>query len=142
MDELEKLKADLAAANEKAAAFQKENESLREAEHKAGAEAFYSKLRDEGKLPPALFEKAAALDAKLGEEERAELRAVFGAMEAAVDLSGTHAAPKDKAPQGGEGNVTAKIRAFQKEKGFAGFAEAAEAFYAANPAAFEEGGGE
>jgi hypothetical protein len=142
MDELEKLKADPAAANEKIAAFQKENENLREAEHKAGAEAFYSKLRDEGKLPPALFEKTAALDAKLGGEERKELRAIFGAMEAVVDLSGTHAAPKGKAPKGGEGSVTAKIRAFQKEKGIAGFAEAAEAFYAANPAAFEEGGSE
>jgi hypothetical protein len=142
MDELEKLKAELSAANEKLAAFRKENESLREAEHKSGAEAFYSKLRDEGKLPPALFEKAAALDAKLGGGERGELRALFGAMEAAVDLSGTHAAPKGRAPKGGEGGVTAKIRAFQKEKGFAGFAEAAEAFYAANPAAFDEGGDE
>jgi hypothetical protein len=147
MDELEKLKAELSAANEKIAAFQKENENLRDGERKAGAEAFFSKLRDEGKLPPALFEKAAALDAKLGEEERKELRAVFSAMGKTVDLSGTHAAPKGKAPKSGEGSgavgVSAKIRAFQKEKGFAGFAEAAEAYYAANPAAFDdEGGGE
>jgi hypothetical protein len=141
MDELEKLKADLAAANEKIAAFQKETERLRGAEQKAGAEAFFSKLRDEGKLPPALFEKAVALDAKLGDGERGELRAVFSAMGTAVDLSGNHAAPKGKAPKGGEGSVTVKIRAFQKEKGFADFAEAAEAFYAANPAAFDDEGG-
>jgi hypothetical protein len=145
MDELEKLKADLAAANEELAAFRKENESLRGAEHKAGAETFFSKLRDEGKLPPALFEKVVALDAKLGDGERAELRAVFSAMEITADLSGNHTAPKGKAPKGGEGSsatgVTAKIRAYQKEKGFASFADAAEAFYAANPDAFDDEGG-
>jgi hypothetical protein len=139
--QMEKLKADLAAANEKIAAFQKENETLRGAEHKTGAETFFSKLRDEGKLPPALFEKVTALDAKLGDRERAELRAVFSAMEITADLSGTHAAPKGKAPKGGEGSITAKIRAFQKEKGFASFADAADAFYAANPAAFDDEGG-
>ena len=94
----------------------------------------------QGTKLPALFEKAVALDAKLGAEERKELRAVFGELEAKVDLSGTHAAPKGKAPKGGEESVTAKIRAFQKEKGITGFAEAAEAYYTANPGAFEEGG--
>ena len=142
MDELEKLKAQLAAANEKLAAFQRENESLRDGERKADAQAFFSKLRDEGKLPPALAEKAAALDAKLGAEERKELRSVFSELGARVDLSGTHSAPKDKAPKGADGSVTGKIRAFQKEKNFSSFAEAAEAYYAANPAAFDEGGGE
>jgi hypothetical protein len=144
MDELEQLKTqserlstELAAANEKIAAFQKETESRRNDERKAGAEAFFATLRDGGKLPPALFEKAVALDVRLGTEERTELRAVFSAMTATVDLSGTHAAPKDKAAKGGEGTVTAKIRAFQKEKGFTSFAEAAEVFYAANPAAFD-----
>ena len=149
MDEFEKLKAqyeglsrDLSAAREEIAAFKKENETLRGGERKADAAAFFSKLRDAGKLPPAVFEKAVALDAALGTDARQELRALFGELEAVVDLSGSHAAPKEKASKGGEGNVTAKIRAFQKEKGFASFAEAAEAFYAANPAAFEEGGAE
>ena len=144
MDEekLKSLEAELAATKAQIAAFQKENAGLREGNRKAEAAAFFGKLRDEGKLPPALFEKAAALDARLGEEDRTELRALFSEMEAAVDLSGNHAAPKGKAADapGGDAELTAKIRAFQNEKNFSSFAEAAEAFYAANPAAFDEGG--
>jgi hypothetical protein len=141
-EKLKSLEAELAAAKAQIAAFQKENESLRDGERKAGAQAFFSKLRDEGKLPPALFEKAVELDAKMTEDGRKEYRALFSALETTVDLSGTHAAPKSNAAMIGAGSasLTAKIRAFQKEKGFAGFAEAAEAYHAANPAAFEEGG--
>jgi hypothetical protein len=140
MDELEKLKAELAAEKEKAAAFQKENAELRNAETKSEAAAFYAKLRDEGKIAPALFDKAVGLDVKLGVEERKDFRALFGGLDAKVDLSGNHAASKPKAGAGG-GTVTAKIRAFQKEKGIATFAEAAEAVYAENPALFEDEGG-
>ena len=138
------LEAELAAIKERAAAFQKENAELREGNLKTEARAFFGKLRDEGKLPPAQFERVVTLDTKLGEAERKEFRALFSEMEVVVDLSGEHAAPKgraDPAP-GGDAALAAKIRAFQKEKNFASFAEAAEAFYTANPAAFEgaEGG--
>jgi hypothetical protein len=148
MEELEKLKAqaeslraELAASSEKLAAFQKENAELRGAEKKGEAAAFFAKLRDEGKIAPALFEKAVALDAWLGEDQRKEFRSLFSDLNAAVDLSGGHAAPKPKAAPA-DGTLTAKIRAFQKEKHLATFAEAAEAVYAENPALFEgEGGG-
>ncbi|MDR3355621.1 MAG: hypothetical protein LBO04_00325 [Spirochaetaceae bacterium] len=140
MEELEKLKADLAERQAELAAFKKENADLKNAERKNEAAAFFGKLRDEGKLTPALFEKAVSLDARLGDEERKELRAMFGGLEAKVDLSGTHAAPKGGAAEGG--NVSAKIRAYQKEKGLATFAEAAEALYANNPGLFEDEGGE
>jgi hypothetical protein len=142
MDELEKLKAELAAEKEKAAAFQKENAELRDAEKKTGAAAFFAKLRDEGKIAPALFEKAVELDARLGDDQRKEYRALFDGLNAKVDLSGGHAAPKPKTADAGSGTLTAKIRAFQKEKHFATFAEAAEAMYAENPALFENEGGE
>jgi hypothetical protein len=146
MEELEKLKAELAAEKEKAAAFQKENAGFRVTEKKSEAAAFFAKLRDEGKIAPALFEKAAALDAGLGEEQRKEFRALLDGLNAAVDLSGGHAAskPKTPAPGAGSGTLAAKIRAFQKEKGIATFAEAAEAaeaVYAENPALFEDEGG-
>jgi hypothetical protein len=151
MDELEKMKAqyerlsgELAAANERIAAFEKENGELKNAERKTEAATFFAKLRDEGKMPPALFEKAVELDAKMTEEGRKEYRALFSALEAKVDLSGNHAAPKGKVPAAdvANANLTAKIRAFQKEKGFSTFSEAADAFYTANPGAFDEGGAE
>ena len=143
-EKLKSLETELAAAKAQIAMFQKENESLRDGERKADAQTFFSKLRDEGKLPPALFEQAVELDAKLTDEGRKEYRALFSALEAKVDLSGTHAAPKSKAPPAGagDGSLTAKIRSFQKEKKFTTFAEAAEAYHAANPAAFEQGGSE
>jgi hypothetical protein len=144
MDELESLKAELAAEKEKTAAFQKENAELRNAEKKTEAAAFFAKLRDEGKITPALFERAVELDVRLSDEGRKEYRALLEGFSAKVDLSGGHAAPKTKAPpaDAGSGTLTAKIRAFQKEKGIAAFAEAAEAMYAENPALFDEGGTE
>jgi hypothetical protein len=144
MDELEKLKADLAAQQTQLAAFQKENDELKNAGKKQDATVFFSKLRDEGKLPPALFEKTVALDAKLGDAEREELRAVFSELNVKVDLSGDHAAPKGKAPASFDSNasVSAKIRAYQKEKGIATFADAATALFEAQPELFDEEGGE
>jgi hypothetical protein len=150
MDELEKLKAqteslraELAAVKEKAAAFQNEAAAFREAEKKAEAAAVYAKLRDEGKITPALFEKAVSLDAGMTGEQRKEFRALLGELNAQVDLSGAHAAPKTRAAPAGAGGgaLTAKIRAYQKEKHLAAFSEAAEAMYAENPALFEDEGG-
>jgi uncharacterized protein with PIN domain len=131
--ELEKNKAELAT-------FKRENEELKNAGKKQEAEAFFSKLRDEGKLSPALFEKAVALDVRLGEEDRKEIRAMFSALETKVDLSGTHKADKKNAPAPAASNaeLTAKIRAFQKEKKLASFAEAADALYAEKPELFDE----
>ena len=137
--ELEKLKADFAAREAELAALKKENADLKAAEQKTDAASFFGKLRDEGKITPALFDKAVALDARLGDDSRKEFRAMLAEFDAKVDLSGAHAAPKTKAAehQAGGGNVTAKIRAYQKEKGIATFASAAEALYASNSALFE-----
>jgi hypothetical protein len=101
------------------AAFKKELADLKSAGAKKESEAFFSKLRDEGKLPPALFEKAVALDARLGEEERKEIRSLFSALETKVDLSGKHVVDKNTAAGAGDAALTAKIRSFQKEKGLA-----------------------
>jgi hypothetical protein len=137
------LQAELAAEKEKLAAFQRETAELRNAGKKGDAEAYFSKLRDEGKLAPAQFDKAVALDVNLGDEERKAFRAMFDGMVSQVDLSGEHTASKGRAPAASAGNsdVTAKIRAYQKERNFATFAEAAEALYASKPELFEEGGG-
>jgi hypothetical protein len=141
--ELEKSNARIAELEKSAgelAAFKKENEALKSAGKKQEAEAFFGKLRDEGKLPPAVFEKAASLDARLGEDERKEFRALFSALEVKADLSGKHFADKKNAPApaAGSGDLTAKIRAFQKEKKMASFGEAANALYAEKPELFEE----
>jgi hypothetical protein len=141
--ELEKSNARIAELEKSAgelAAFKKENEELKNAGKKQEAEAYFGKLRDEGKLPPAVFEKAASLDARLGEEERKEFRALFSALETKVDLSGKHKADKKNAPAPAAGSteLTAKIRAYQKEKKLASFAEAADALFAEKPELFEE----
>ena len=57
MEETEKLKAELAAKCAETAAFKQELEALKNAGRKQDAEAYFGKLWDEGKLPPALFEK-------------------------------------------------------------------------------------
>jgi hypothetical protein len=142
MDEAEKLKAELAAKDAEIAAFKKENEDLKNAGRKQESLVFFGKLRDEGKIPPALAEEAAELDARLGEKERENYRSLFSRFEQKVDLSGVHKADKKNAPdQVDSGDLlTAKIRAFQKEKNFSSFAQAAEALYAEKPELFERGG--
>ena len=141
--ELEKSNARIAELEKGAgelAAFRKENEELKNVGRKQDAEAFYGKLRDEGKLPPAQFEKAVSLDARLAGDDRKEMRAMFAAMEAKVDLSGKHRADKKNAPDAaasGSG-ITAKIRAFQKEHKLGSFDEAAIALHAEKPELFEE----
>ena len=147
--ELEKSKAQIAELEKSAgelAAFKKENEELKNAGKKKDADAFFGKLRDDGKLPPAVFEKAVALDTRLGEEDRKDLRALFSALDAKVDLSGTHRADKKNAPSTAPSSaafspgLTSKIKAFQKEKNLSSFAEAATAMYADRPELFEEEG--
>jgi hypothetical protein len=134
------LFAKLEESRKETAAFKKELDDLKNAGAQKEAEAFFGKLRDEGKLPPALFEKAVALDARLGEEERKEIRSLFSTLEAKVDLSGTHAADKKTAAASGvpDAALTAKIRSFQKEKNLSSFADAAEALHAEKPELFEE----
>jgi phage terminase Nu1 subunit (DNA packaging protein) len=142
MDELEKLRADFAAQHAQLATIQKENDELKHAGKKAESVAYFGKLRDEGKLSPALFDKAVALDTGLAEEQQQAFRALFGEMNQVVDLSGKHIAEKSKEASAGGGSTTlmAKIRAFQKEKHLASFEDAAEALYAEHPRLFEDGG--
>ena len=142
--ELEKSNARIAELEKgaaQAAAFAKENEALKSAGRKQDAEAFFAKLRDEGRLPPAQFEKAVALDARLGEEERKEMRAMFAAMDPKVGMTGKHAADKKNAPASGpETTLTAKISAYQKEHKLASYYDAAVAMQAEHPELFEEEG--
>jgi hypothetical protein len=134
------LQTELEKSNAALAAFQKENEDLKNAGKKVEATAFFEKLRDEGRLTPALFDRTVALDTKLGDAERKELRALFGELTAKVDLSGAHAADKKNAPApaASDAALTAKIRAFQAEKKLATFADAATALYADKPEHFNE----
>jgi len=139
----EELEKELEKSKAETAAFQKELAEMKNAGRKTDAEAFFGKLRDGGKLPPAIFDKAVALDARLpGEEERKEFRALFSALDVKVDLSGKHVADKKNAPApaAGSADLTAKIKAFKKEKNLASFADAASALFAEKPELFEEEG--
>jgi hypothetical protein len=139
MGKIEDLEKELASSREQIAAFQKERDELVSAGRKTDAAAFFGKLRDGGKLAPALFERAVALDARLDDAARKDFRSFMGEQEAIADLSGAHAADKKKAPARGDTPLSAKIKAFQTEHGLASFSEAADALYAENPALFEEG---
>ena len=132
--------AEMAAKDARIAALEKENASLKQDGVKREAEAYFSRLRDEGKITPAYFEKAVALDVKMTEADRKDFRALFAQSEPIADLSGEHTATKEKsgASFACNADVTAKIKAFQKEKGLASFTEAAEALYSANPEIFSE----
>lgn len=138
--EAEKLKVEMAAQAERIAALEKENASLKQSDMKKEAEAYFSRLRDEGKMTPAAFEKAVALDVKMSEEDRKEFRSLFSQKEPDVDLSGAHTASKEKHTGSSDCNadLTVKIKAFQKEKGLASFTEAAEALFVAHPEFFNE----
>jgi hypothetical protein len=147
MDELEKMKAeteklrmDFAAQGAQVAALQKENAELKNAGKKAESEAYFSKLRDEGKITPAQFDNAIGIDSKLEGDAQKDFRAMFAAAAPQVDLSGNHAAPKSKAPppRAETASLTAKIKAFQKEHKLATFEDAADAMYAEKPEAFAE----
>ncbi|MDR2807763.1 MAG: hypothetical protein LBB43_02015 [Spirochaetaceae bacterium] len=141
MGRIEELEAEVKKKDAQLAVFQKEQEELKSKGKKQEAEGYFGKLRDEGKLPPALFERAVALDIRLGEEERKELRTLVGEFETKVDLSGAHIADKKK--KGvfpGSDTLTAKIKVYQKEKGFTSFEDAANALYTVQPSLFEEGG--
>ena len=132
--------AEMAAKDARIAALEKENASLKQDGVKREAEAYFSRLRDEGKITPAYFEKAVALDVKMTDADRKDFRALFANSEPIADLSGEHTATKEKsgASFACNADVTAKIKAFQKEKGLASFTEAAEALYSANPEMFSE----
>ncbi|MDR2446072.1 MAG: hypothetical protein LBD58_02075 [Treponema sp.] len=65
MEELEKLKADFAAQNERLVALQKENAELKSAGKKAESEAYFGRLRDEGKSPRRSSTTPSALIAPL-----------------------------------------------------------------------------
>ena len=141
----EKLEAELAELKEQLVAFRRENTELKVAGRKSESAAYFERLRDEGKLAPALFDRVVALDVRLDADESKALRALFGDLPVVVDLSGTHAAGK---PQAGAGrpasaSLGATIRAYQGEKSLPTFAAAAEALFAESPDLFgEEDGGE
>ena len=138
--QFEKLKADFAAQNAQVAALQKENDGLKNAGKRAESEAYFGKLRDEGKITPAQFDNAVGIDCGLEGEAQKNFRALFAGATPQVDLSGNHAAPKSRAPaaRSESAGLTAKIRAFQKEKRLESFAEAADTLYAEKPELFEE----
>jgi hypothetical protein len=138
--QIEKLKADFTAQNERMAALQKENAELKNAGKKAESEAYFGKLRDEGKITPAQFGGAVGVDCALEGAARKNFRALFAGASPQVDLSGSHAAPKNKAPAAlsESAGLSAKIRAFQKERRLDSFAEAADALFAEKPELFEE----
>ena len=107
-------------------------------DRKKDAESFFGAIRDAGKLAPAAFEKAVALDVSLDEAKRAEYRTLFSEAKPIVDTSGGHAASKDKASEAGgdaEELSVPEVRAFQKSHGITTFGEAAELLYASKQAA-------
>jgi hypothetical protein len=142
VDKIEELQAELTKKEEMLAAFKKENNELKLIGKKAESEAYFEKLRDEGKLPPAIFKQAVDFDVQLDAEAQKEFRAFFEQAKPILDFSGKHIADKKIAQdQGASGfSLTARIRAFQKERNLSSFKDAADILHTENPALFEEEG--
>jgi hypothetical protein len=139
VDKTEELQAEIAKRDEQLAAFKKENNELKLAGKQVESEAFFGKLRDEGKLSPASFKQAVDFDVRLDSEvQKKEFRAFFEQATTIVDLSGNHHADKKGAQAASGVSLSARIRAFQTERGLSRFHEAAEILYAENPALFEQ----
>jgi hypothetical protein len=141
MDKTEELQAELTKKEEMLAAFKKENDELKLASKKAESEAYFGKLRDAGKLPPAMFEQAVTLDVRMDSENQKAFRAFFKDQEKPIiDLSGNHLADKKKAPDSASSDVSlaAQIRAFQKERNLSSFVDAAKILQIEKPALFKE----
>jgi hypothetical protein len=129
--EMEKLRADLAAAEGRVAAYARRETERAVTERKTEAERFFFGLRDAGKMTPAQADSAVAYEAAIEDEEpRKKFRELFAS--AGQIVGGEHVASKDKAPPAPEGaNEVAAIKAFQAEKAIKTFGEAAELYYRA-----------
>ena len=138
VDKTEELQAELAKKEEMLAAFMKENRDLKQAGKKAEAEAYFGRLRDEGKLTPAQFEQFVHIDMQIDGEGQKAFRAFFDTAKPVIDLSGRHYADKTNAPVSGasESALAARIRAFQKERNLSSFEDAAKILYVEKPALF------
>ncbi|MBN2536387.1 MAG: hypothetical protein JXB88_26120 [Spirochaetales bacterium] len=144
MTETEKLTQELEKTKAELDTYKQENETLKASAGRKDAETFFSKLRDNGNLPPALFDRAVALDQKLSDDVRKEYRNLVSAFEKKVNMDEDHNADKKKAdsiPETDE-ELSAKIRAFQAERGIESFLKAAEILFQEKPGLFKEGGKE
>ncbi len=136
------FEAALAGKEAEIAQYKKENDDLKAASRKTEATNFYTGMRDGGKLIPAMFDRVVTFDTRMNSADQKEFREILASFGTVLDVSGQHIASKDKAknnPAGGGDALSAKIRAYQKEKNLSSFSEAAAALYAETPALFEEG---
>lgn len=111
--------------NEKSA-FAKEKETILKEKNEAESKAFFLKLQDEGKITPAIFEKAVNIDSKMRDDEKTAFRELFSSLNPIVGL-GNHILKK-KDNISGDFSVE-KIRLFQKEHNIESFEDAAILFY-------------
>lgn len=100
------------------------------------AKVFFSKLKDDGRILPALTEKFVSFDSKLTDEQRKEYRKLFSETEKIVDTSGKHTANKPEDEN--TGDVYSQIKVFQAENKIKSFEEAATAFHAKHPELFSD----
>jgi hypothetical protein len=138
VDKTEELQAELTKKEELLAAFKQENNELKRAAKKAESEVYFGKLRDQGKLTPAVFKQAVDFDIQLDVAAQKAFRAFFEQAKPIADLSGRHYADKKNAqPPGASGfSLAARIRAFQVERGLSSFEDAAKILHGENPALF------
>jgi len=130
-------KGDLASKDTKIAEFEKRVTAQTEEQNKKDAETYFGALRDAGKLTPAQFEKAVALDVGMTVEHRADFRSLFGeAMQPVVRLGADHVATSERArSEARAGSLVAQVRAFAKKEGIT-YEEASKRLYEEHPELF------
>jgi hypothetical protein len=129
IDDLKKdnaeMKAALNKANERIEEFSKDGEAAKTIDAKKESEVFFSNLRDEGKLPPAVFQKTVDFDLTLNPDQKKAFRETISSFEKIVDTNGGHFANKEKAGEQIEGNLVEKITTYQTENEISSFEHAA-----------------
>jgi len=140
-DENTRLKAENAALSGRLTAFETKDRETKEVAAKQDAEAFFGKLRDDGMITPAQFEKAVAVDIGMTEDSRKDYRSLFSkeGRKPVAGLGAGHFASAETA-QGERplnGSLVGEIRSFAKEQKIS-FEEASRRLHKERPELFGE----
>ena len=131
-ESVEELQAKLAASEARADTLEKRNTELEAKNHETEAATFMASVGGTG-LPPAVRDQAAAHDVTLNEEQRKSFRAFLGALAPVVTLGKD---PVVEQPQRVTGNLSEKIRAYQKKHNLGSFVDAMTALRSKQPELF------
>ncbi len=130
----------LEAANQKIDILEKNQANFQNMNKTEESTAFFGKLKENGIIMPADLPEYIAFDAGLNDEQKKAFRSIVSKKKPIVDLSGKHFATGEGQSNQQIGDVYQQIKAFQIEHKIESYEEAAKAYFAKNPQAFDDEG--